>query len=322
MLTDGRTKHVCWLSVCVFMSISTNLSWTRQRSFRNSWTSTAFSRSPRPTPVQDEVSQPQVTQPNISANATRPQLSFWMGPEFHIIRKLYQHCQSKNDFVDCVKRKALRGLNRAIKQHSIKIFDGVVLEKQNHTEPASIIGAWTDQRSFSSMTPVDQALLSQIDRLVRTHTLKVDMSEGRGEDDGHDSGHDSGQQLTIVAGGNKKGKKKNKKGGGGGVEVHTHEGEGEKGGRRKTKGGGGHGGGGGGEELKFGGTMKYLVIALVAAMGIAGPIGLKALAAVATKALVISKVALTIAGIIALKKLFSHDHHEESVQVHATDHNR
>lgn len=46
------------------------------------------------------------------------------------------------------------------------------------------------------------------------------------------------------------------------------------------------------------------------AMGIAGPLALKALAFIAGKALIISKVALTIAGIIALKKIFSHDHHD------------
>ena len=91
---------------------------------------------------------------------------------------------------------------------------------------------------------------------------------------------------------------------------------------------------------------KYVIAALLTAMGIAGPIGLKALAAIAGKALVISKViitilllskiiyllnflkynkvALTIAGIIALKKIFSSDHHEEtSFQVHAGgEHNR
>lgn len=55
-------------------------------------------------------------------------------------------------------------------------------------------------------------------------------------------------------------------------------------------------------------------------MGIAAPLGLKALATIAGKALVISKVALTIAGIIALKKIFTSDHHEEkSFQVHAED---
>ncbi|XP_058834862.1 uncharacterized protein LOC131692043 [Topomyia yanbarensis] len=68
---------------------------------------------------------------------------------------------------------------------------------------------------------------------------------------------------------------------------------------------------------------RYLIAAFLTAMGIAGPIGLKVLAAVAGKALVISKVALTIAGIIALKKIFAHDHHEEtSFQVHAGHDNR
>lgn len=66
---------------------------------------------------------------------------------------------------------------------------------------------------------------------------------------------------------------------------------------------------------------RYVIAALLTAMGIAGPLGLKALAAIAGKALVISKVALTIAGIIALKKIFQSDHHEEtSFQVHAGGH--
>lgn len=57
------------------------------------------------------------------------------------------------------------------------------------------------------------------------------------------------------------------------------------------------------------------------AMGIAGPFALKAIGAIAGLALVTSKVALTIAGIIALKKIYSSDHHqhdETSFQVHAT----
>lgn len=90
----------------------------------------------------------------------------------------------------------------------------------------------------------------------------------------------------------------------------------------KKKFGGGGGGGGGGDKggKKYG---RYVMAALLTAMGIAGPLGLKALAAIAGKALVISKVALTIAGIIALKKIFQNDHHEEtSFQVHSGDHNR
>ncbi|KAI8043490.1 hypothetical protein M5D96_004822 [Drosophila gunungcola] len=158
-----------------------------------------------------------------------------------------------------VRRKALHALNRALDQDSIKIVDGLVLEKQNQSESESILGSLTDARQFGSLPPIDRALLSKADKLMRTHTLKIDM--------------DGGQES----------KKKH----------------------------------------KDGGHIKYVVAALLTAMGIAGPLGLKALAAIAGKALVISKVALTIAGIIALKKLFSHDHSEEtSFQVHAGEHNR
>lgn len=63
---------------------------------------------------------------------------------------------------------------------------------------------------------------------------------------------------------------------------------------------------------------RYALAAFLTAMGIAGPLGLKAIATIAGKALVISKVALTIAGIIALKKIFSKDHHgEKSFHVEA-----
>lgn len=68
---------------------------------------------------------------------------------------------------------------------------------------------------------------------------------------------------------------------------------------------------------------RYIIAALLTAMGIAGPIGLKTLGAIAFKALVISKVALTIASILALKKIFKSDHHEEtSFQVHTGHDNR
>lgn len=111
----------------------------------------------------------------------------------------------------------------------------------------------SDARTLSELSETDRDIVQKVDKFLRTHTVRLDMSEARG-----------------------KGKK----------------------------------------------HYRYVVAALLTAMGIAGPLGLKALAAIAGKALVISKVALTIAGIIALKKIFSSDHHEEtSFQVHA-DHNR
>ncbi|KAH8377674.1 hypothetical protein KR093_006596 [Drosophila rubida] len=193
-----------------------------------------------------------------------------LGPELALVRRVYDDCQDRNDFVGCLKQKALYALTRALDQDSIKIVDGLVLEKQNHSDTDSIIGSLTDARQFGSLTPLDRALLSKADKLMRTHALKFDMDLDMGEGNGVGRGHGS--------------KKKKSKGGG---------------------------------------HIKYVIAALLTAMGIAGPLGLKALAAIAGKALVISKVALTIAGIIALKKLFSHDHSEEtSFQVHAGEHNR
>lgn len=61
---------------------------------------------------------------------------------------------------------------------------------------------------------------------------------------------------------------------------------------------------------------RYALAAFLTAMGIAGPLGLKAIATIAGKALVISKVALTIAGIIALKKIFTSDHHHSEKSIH------
>ncbi|EDV98820.1 uncharacterized protein LOC6566839 [Drosophila grimshawi] len=195
-----------------------------------------------------------------------------LGPELALARRVYDGCQGKSDFLSCLKQKALHALTRALDQDSIKIVDGLVLEKQNQSDTESVLGALTDARQFGSLTPLDRALLSKVDKLMRTHAMKID------------------------------------------IDLDLDEGAGVRGngvGRDKKK------------KKKDDGHIKYVIAALLTAMGIAGPLGLKALAAIAGKALVISKVALTIAGIIALKKLFSHDHSEESsFQVHAGDHNR
>lgn len=67
-------------------------------------------------------------------------------------------------------------------------------------------------------------------------------------------------------------------------------------------------------------SAPYVIAAFLLAMSIAGPLAMKALALIAGKALIISKVALTIAGIIALKKIFSHDHHDRSLNSSPFEH--
>ncbi|XP_018913041.2 uncharacterized protein [Bemisia tabaci] len=60
----------------------------------------------------------------------------------------------------------------------------------------------------------------------------------------------------------------------------------------------------------------YLMMAAATAAAILGPLAFKSLAIIATKALVVSKIAIVIASIVAIKKLFSHPHQESEVVSH------
>jgi hypothetical protein len=117
-------------------------------------------------------------------------------------------------------------------QDNIQILDGITLVKQNDSfKENDTIPGISDARTLSTLSGVDKALVQRLDHFLRTHTLKMDMSEN-----------------TIA------------------------EGRGKQGGGKKNS------------------NYKYVIAALMTAMGIAGPLGLKALAAIAGKALVVSKV--------------------------------
>ncbi|XP_062534086.1 uncharacterized protein LOC134204940 [Armigeres subalbatus] len=184
--------------------------------------------------------------------------SNWFGGEICILQKVYDDCQEKSDFTECLKQKALTSLSRAIDMDSIQLVDGVTLVKQNVTDDTEneTVPGLSDARALEGLSSTDRSLIQKLDRFLKTHTVKMDLAEARGRGD-----------------------KKN--------------------------------------------GSRYIIAAMLTAMGIAGPIGLKTLGAIAFKALVISKVALTIASILALKKIFKSDHHEEtSFQVHTGHENR
>ncbi|XP_062560502.1 uncharacterized protein LOC134224880 isoform X2 [Armigeres subalbatus] len=184
--------------------------------------------------------------------------SNWFGGEICILQKVYDDCQEKSDFTECLKQKALTSLSRAIDMDSIQLVDGVTLVKQNVTDDTEneTVPGLSDARALEGLSSTDRSLIQKLDRFLKTHTVKMDLAEARGRGD-----------------------KKN--------------------------------------------GSRYIIAAMLTAIGIAGPIGLKTLGAVAFKALVISKVALTIASILALKKIFKSDHHEEtSFQLHTGHENR
>lgn len=45
-----------------------------------------------------------------------------ISPEFAVIQKVYDDCQGTDDFVKCLKGKALHGISRAIEQVCVKSF--------------------------------------------------------------------------------------------------------------------------------------------------------------------------------------------------------
>ncbi|XP_053688859.1 uncharacterized protein LOC128738058 [Sabethes cyaneus] len=197
---------------------------------------------------------------SVSTCSWRAAGSSWFGGEICILQKVYDDCQEKSDFTECLKQKALTSLSRAIDMDSIQLVDGVTLVKQNSSDDSEneTVPALADGRGLDDLSSTDRALLQKFDRFLKTHTVRLDLA------------------TTAEARGN------NRKNG-----------------------------------------SRYIIAAILTAMGIAGPIGLKTLGAIAFKALVISKVALTIASILALKKIFKADHHEEtSFQVHAGHDNR
>ncbi|XP_013134024.1 PREDICTED: uncharacterized protein LOC106099886 isoform X1 [Papilio polytes] len=71
-------------------------------------------------------------------------------------------------------------------------------------------------------------------------------------------------------------------------------------------------------------VLPYMMLGVLTTVSIVGGMALKTLAVIAGKALIASKVALTIAGIIALRKLFSQEGPtgETTFQVHADGHHR
>lgn len=60
------------------------------------------------------------------------------------------------------------------------MLDGVAFVKQNVTD-AEDAPSIVEGRFLNGLTGVDKALANSLDRFFKTHTLKLDMTEGRGK---------------------------------------------------------------------------------------------------------------------------------------------
>lgn len=69
-----------------------------------------------------------------------------------------------------------------IPQDSISIVDGVYLERQNDTSAFEATPSLTSARALNDLTGIDRQLMQKLDHFLRSHVVKMDMSEGREKD--------------------------------------------------------------------------------------------------------------------------------------------
>lgn len=215
--------------------------------------------------------------------------TWWFSSEMSVIQKLYDDCaKNSQDLTYCLKNKAALAVERALARN-ISITDNLVLVR-NEAESRS---AKTENEN-QNLNP-DQRIVRALSDLMKTHTFRVDLSDYETESSGRD--FDERQGFDDFDG--------------------------------QREGGGGGGGGGGNKQKRkkkkrVQKVLPYLLMAKLAAMSIFGPMAVKILVLIAGKALIASKVALVISGMILLKKIFKSDHHESATfQVHTVpDHHR
>lgn len=69
-------------------------------------------------------------------------------------------------------------------------MDGVSLEKQNRTYVENSPSI-TTAREMNDLTGIDKALMQKLDDFLRSHMVKLDMSEARGH-------HKKGKTLLLL----------------------------------------------------------------------------------------------------------------------------
>lgn len=190
--------------------------------------------------------------------------------------------------VSCLSETVAKTIERSM-NIDIQLFDGFKLlrnEKPIKARSAKSLDEW-------------QRLTNAISNFLDTHTVSIDLTEGRSlEEDTQESG---------------------KAGGGGGGLGGGNSGGG--GGKRRR--GGNKGGDNGGlfnmnseaiqREKKY---YQYAFMVLLGIFGLTGPLFMKLLGVIAAKALLAAKAALIIVGGVALKKIFEKGDHKPKVKVH------
>ncbi|PBC33599.1 uncharacterized protein LOC107994574 [Apis cerana] len=189
--------------------------------------------------------------------------------EEEVLRKLNSKC-SQNDMSSCVMLKLVTYMNKLLKKASIKLTDDIEIRKTSQASEEVI--TFEAGRSKDDESEVLDLVANKVYAFVRSRSIKWRILP---EDDvvvsaSEDENGSLNLGLSIERADN----------------VPVQDGRGKK-----------------------NNNMGPLIAAAVLKIGLIGGLAFKALALLVGKALLLSKIALLLAGIIGLKKLFSQQKH-------------
>ncbi|XP_014221842.1 uncharacterized protein LOC106649084 [Trichogramma pretiosum] len=195
--------------------------------------------------------------------------------EEELLRKLNVKC-SQNDLSSCVMLKLVTYMNKLLKKASIELTDDIEIRKTSQaTEEVVSFQSSTSQGSRSAAAADDESevfdlIASKVYAFVKSRSIKWKFLP---EDDVVVSAkEDENGSLNL------------------GLSIEKSDNAVQDGRGKKN-------------------NMGPLLAAAVLKIGLIGGLAFKGLALLVGKALLLSKIALLLAGIIGLKKLFSHQKH-------------
>jgi hypothetical protein len=99
---------------------------------------------------------------------------------FNVLYRTYQQCEKQDDMFACLKLKALKFADRALKVKSIPLVDGMELVKKDDEESSRQLNeplVEVDEASLPAdpekrQETLDDLLIDRLSRFLRSHTLQ------------------------------------------------------------------------------------------------------------------------------------------------------
>lgn len=99
---------------------------------------------------------------------------------FNLIYKTYKNCEASGDVVPCLKIKALKLADRALKINTLPIFDGLNVVRNEEADARSMNAVDFDENALpvnaeEKESALDNLLVDRVARFLKTHSLQFSL---------------------------------------------------------------------------------------------------------------------------------------------------